>query len=345
MSVPEIRPVLEVDGLRKSFTVRRSTALPGHGDSASRLTALDGIHLQLAPGEIVGIAGESGSGKSTIAKCLVGLLRPDAGRVRYRGIEVETARGRQLAALRRGMQLIYQNPYASLNPLMNVGEAIAEPAWVHGLIERRERQAFARETLGLVGLDAEIGARRPAELSGGQRQRVAIARAMAVHPEVLIADEAVSGLDAAAQSRILDLLAKLRDDRNVGILLISHQLSVLARLADRVLIMYLGRIVESGPAAQVLCAPGHPYTAGLIAAAPGAHRRSRRRAPALHGEIPSPLAVPSGCRFRTRCPRAEAICATVDPPAVEVGPGRHAWCHFADVPHTVRATDARSAVG
>ncbi len=336
--------MLKVDGLGKSFTVRRSARSLCHGDSASRLTALDGIDLQLAPGEILGIAGESGSGKSTIAKCLVGLLRPDAGSVHYRGVEVATARGRQLESLRRGMQLIYQNPYSSLNPLMSVGEAIAEPAWVHGLIARRERQAFVREMLSLVGLGAEIGERRPGELSGGQRQRVAIARAMAVRPDVLIADEAVSGLDAANQSRILDLLAELRDDRDLGILLITHQLSVLARLADRVLIMYLGRIVESGPAVQVLRTPGHPYTAGLIAAAPGAHRRSRRRAPALHGEIPSPLAVPSGCRFRTRCPRADAICAT-DPPAVEVGPGRYARCHFADLPHTVSATDARSAVG
>jgi oligopeptide/dipeptide ABC transporter ATP-binding protein len=343
MLPPEAQPVLIVDGLRKSFAVG-SSALPGRGRGGARLTALDGIDLQLAAGETVGIAGESGSGKSTLAKCLVGLLRPDAGEVRFRGADVGAASGKQLAALRRGMQLIYQNPYASLNPLMNVGEAIAEPAWVHGLIERRGRHVYARQMLDLVGLAPELAARRPGELSGGQRQRVAIARAMAVHPDVLIADEAVSGLDPAAQTRILELLAKLRDNRGVGILLISHQLPVLARLADRVLVMYLGQVVESGAAARVLTTPGHPYTAGLLAAAPGAHRRTQRTVPALHGEIPSPLAIPSGCCFRTRCPRAEPVC-TSTPPRVEVGPGHDVWCHFAAVPHTVRATDARSAVG
>jgi oligopeptide transport system ATP-binding protein len=340
-------PTLSAEGLCKSFTVREPVLSFRRARDASRLTALDGLHLQLAAGEILGVAGESGSGKSTLAKCLVGLLRPDAGKVRFRGVDVGAARGRELEALRRGVQLIYQNPYSSLNPLLSAGEAIAEPAWVHGLIERRERHAFARETLGLVGLGAEIAARRPGELSGGQRQRVAIARAMALQPDLLIADEAVSGLDVEAQTRILDLLAALRDDRGLGVLLISHQLSVLARLADRVLIMYLGRVVESGPTAGVLSTPGHPYTAGLLAAAPGAHRRSQRRAPALHGEAPSPLAIPSGCRFRTRCPRAEAICAAVDPPRVEVGPGQDAWCHFAGhfagVPHAGRATGARSA--
>jgi len=321
--------VLKVDGLRKSFALRTfAPHLPGRS-GAPRLTALDGLSLELASGRVLGLAGESGSGKSTLAKCLVGLLRPDAGRIRYRGSDVGAARGRRLVGVRRGMQLVYQNPYSSLNPLIDVGEAIAEPAWVHGLIERRERHAFARDMLGLVGLAPELAARRPGELSGGQRQRVAIARAMAVHPDVLIADEAVSGLDVSAQTRILDLLAKLREDRGLGILLISHQLRVLARLADTVLIMYLGRIVESGPASSVFSAPGHPYTAGLLAAQPGAHRRSRRKVPALHGEIPSPLAIPSGCRFRTRCPRAEAICAAVDPPRIELGCGHGVWCHFA----------------
>lgn len=324
--------MLKVDGLHKRF-IARGLALPVRRAShTSKLTALDGLHLQLWDGETLGIAGESGCGKSALAKCLVGLLRPDAGKIRFRGVEVGEARGKQLAVLRRGMQLIYQNPYSSLNPLLSVGEAVAEPAWVHGLIERRDRHAFAREMLSLVGLGADIATRRPGELSGGQRQRVAIARAMAVQPDLLIADEAVSGLDVAAQARILDLLAGLRNDRGLGVLLISHQISVLARLADRVLIMYLGRVLESGPTAGVLRAPGHPYTAGLLAAAPGAHRRLRRRAPALHGEVPSPLAIPSGCRFRSRCPRAEAICAAVDPPRVEVAPGQDVWCHFAGMP-------------
>ncbi len=327
--MPEIQPVLKVDGLRKSFALKGfAPRRPGRREKP-RLIALDGLSLELASGRVVGVAGESGSGKSTLAKCLVGLLKPDAGTIRFRDDYVDRARGRQLMTLRRQMQLIYQNPYSSLNPLMDVGEAIAEPAWVHGLIERRERHTFAREQMRLVNLAPELATRRPDELSGGQRQRVALARAMAAQPHVLIADEAVSGLDVSAQARILDLFAALRQERGLGILFISHQLSVLARIADTVMIMYLGRVVESGPASRVFSAPAHPYTAGLLAAQPGAHRRGQRKVPALYGEIPSPLEIPSGCRFRTRCPRAQALCTEVDPPRVEVSPGHSAWCHFA----------------
>jgi oligopeptide transport system ATP-binding protein len=325
----ETEALLRVDALSKSFDVRARGARVSGRRAASRLTALDGVSLELASGRVLGLVGESGSGKSTLAKCLVRLIEPDGGRMLYRGRDVSAARGAQLMAVRRAMQLIYQNPYASLNPLIDAGEAIAEPAWVHGLIERRERRSFAKEMLQLVGLSPGIAARRPAELSGGERQRVAIARAMAVQPEILIADEAVSSLDVSAQAQILDLLGSLRKDRGVGILLISHQLPIVSQLADTVAVMYLGRVVELGPAARVFAAPGHPYTVALLAAQPGAHRRGQRRVPALHGEIPSPLAIPSGCRFRTRCPRAEAICAAVDPPRVELGAGHSAWCHFA----------------
>jgi oligopeptide/dipeptide ABC transporter ATP-binding protein len=321
--------LLQVEAIFKSFHVKvRAPRAPG-SRGTPRLTALDGVSLKLTGGQVLGLVGESGSGKSTLAKCLVRLLDPDRGRVLYRGRDVAGARGPQLMAVRRAMQLIYQNPYASLNPLIAVGEAIAEPAWVHSLIERRERRRFAGEMLQMVGLSPETALRRPAELSGGQRQRVAIARAMAVQPDVLIADEAISSLDVSAQAQILDLLAGLREDRGVGILLISHQLPVVAQIADTVAIVYLGRIVESGPATRVFSAPGHPYTHALLAAQPGAHRRGQRKVPALRGEIPSPLAIPSGCRFRTRCPRAEAICAALDPPRVELGPGHGAWCHFA----------------
>jgi oligopeptide transport system ATP-binding protein len=327
--VAETERLLQVDTLFKSFTVNRPAMhVPGRR-GAWKLTALDGVSLELATYQVVGIVGESGSGKSTLAKCLVRLVEPDVGRISYRKRDVLSAQGGELMELRRAMQLIYQDPYASLNPLMTVGEAIAEPAWVHNLIDRRERHAFAAEQLRLVGLSPEIATRRPRELSGGQRQRVAIARAMAVQPGMLIADEAVSALDVSAQAQILDLLGRLRADRGVSILLISHQLPVVAQIADTVLIMYLGRIVESGPAARVFSAPAHPYTVGLLAAQPGMHRRAQRRVPALKGEIPSPLAIPSGCRFRTRCPRAESVCAVVDPPPVDLGSGHRAWCHFA----------------
>jgi oligopeptide/dipeptide ABC transporter ATP-binding protein len=325
----EAETLLQVDMLFKSFAVNTGPLRALSRRRTPMLTALDGVSLALAPRQVLGVVGESGSGKSTLAKCLVRLVEPYGGTISYRGKDVAEARGRQLMELRRAMQLIYQDPYSSLNPLMDVGEAIAEPAWVHGLIERRERHAFAAELLQMVGLSLEIAARRPAELSGGQRQRVAIARAMAVQPEMLIADEALSALDVSAQAQILGLLASLRAERGVGILLISHQLPIVAQIADAVLIMYLGRIVESGPATRVFSAPAHPYTVGLLAAQPGMHRRGQRRTPALQGEIPSPLEIPSGCRFRTRCPRAESICAEVDPARVEVGPGHGAWCHFA----------------
>lgn len=322
------QPLLHVDSLTKSFLASSGTPRRLRRRGVPTLRALDGVSFELGLGQILGVVGESGSGKSTLAKCLVRLLEPDRGRILYRGRDMSAARGRQLVEYRRAMQLIYQNPYSSLNPLISSGEAIAEPAWVHSLIERRGRDTFAKEMLGMVGLPEELAKRRPGELSGGQRQRVAIARAMAVRPRILIADEALSGLDVAAQAQILDLLVSLREDSGLAILLISHQLSVLARIADTTLVMYLGRVVEAGPTAEVFSSPAHPYTAGLIAAQPGAHRRATRRSAALYGEIPSPMEIPSGCRFRTRCPRARALCATVDPPSVQVGDDHHVCCHF-----------------
>ncbi|HEY7961813.1 MAG TPA: ABC transporter ATP-binding protein [Solirubrobacteraceae bacterium] len=325
----ESAPLLQARALVKRFAVTGARLPAMRRGRAAALTALDGVSLAIGAGEAIGVVGESGSGKSTLAKCLVALLRPEAGTVSYSGADVAGLRGPDLARLRRDVQLIFQNPYASLNPLIDVGEAVAEPAWVHRLIERRVRRAHAAELLQSVGLVPALAHRRPHELSGGQRQRVAIARALAVRPRLLIADEALSALDVSVQAQVLELLRELRAQRGIGILFISHQLSVVARIADTVLIMYLGRIVESGPTARVFSEPAHPYTAGLLAAQPGRHRSGRRRAPALKGEIPSPLAIPSGCRFRTRCPRAEAICASVDPPRVQSGPGHAAWCHFA----------------
>jgi oligopeptide transport system ATP-binding protein len=330
METAETAPLLEVEALTRRFAVNRGGLGEAPWRRASELTALDGVSFAMAPRQAIGVVGESGSGKSTLAKCLVRLLEPDAGTVRYRSVDVAGLRGPPLERFHRAVQLVFQDPYASLNPLMSAGEAIAEPAWVHRLIDRRERHAFATELLETVGLSPVLADRRPRELSGGQRQRVAIARAMAVRPELLIADEALSALDVSVQAQILSLLRALRKDRGIGILFISHQLSVVSRIAETVLIMYLGRIVESGPTDRVFSKPAHPYTAGLLAAQPGRHRQGQRRTPALKGEIPSPLAIPSGCRFRTRCPRAEAICAVVDPPRVQTGPGHAAWCHFAE---------------
>ncbi|HKG04053.1 MAG TPA: ABC transporter ATP-binding protein [Conexibacter sp.] len=313
--------LLSVRGLSKAFQLR--------GRVSRRLVALDDVSLDVRTHEIVGVVGESGSGKSTLAKCLVRLVEPDAGTVEFHARDVLSLRGRELARARRQMQMVYQDPYSSLNPLMSVGAAIAEPARVHGLVRRGAEGEHVREALDVVGLNAALAARRPRELSGGQRQRVAIARAMAVRPELLLADEAVSALDVSIQAQILNLFASLRDEHGVAIVFIAHNLSVVAHIADRVNVMYLGAIVETGPTKEVFAAPGHPYTAALLDAQPGRHRRRTADRPVLRGEIPSPLNIPTGCRFRTRCPLAQDVCAEQAPPVVDLGGGRTARCHFA----------------
>jgi oligopeptide transport system ATP-binding protein len=331
--MPPADPLLTVEGLSKRFAMRRDAVDVLRRRPAAQLVAVDGVSLALRPHEAVGIVGESGSGKSTLAKCLVRLIEPDAGTVAFAGRDVRAARGGELAALRRRMQMIYQDPYSSLNPRMTIEQAIAEPAVVHGLVERAGASAYVGELLDLVGLPRAVAARRPVQMSGGQRQRVAIARAMAVRPELLLADEAVSALDVSIQAQVLTLFERLRAEQGVAIAFIAHQLAVVAHVADRVVVMYLGRIVESGPTHEVFGRPGHPYTAALLASQPGRHRRRQRSAPALRGEIPSPLSVPSGCRFRTRCPMAQEICAEVDPAPADLGGEHAAWCHFA---HDVR---------
>jgi oligopeptide/dipeptide ABC transporter ATP-binding protein len=322
-------PLLEVEGLTKRFAARRDVIDAVRRRSAPRLVAVDGVSLRLAEHEAVGIVGESGSGKSTLAKCLVRLVEPDEGRIAFRSQDVRAAGGSELAAIRRSMQLIYQDPYSSLNPLMSVERAITEPAIVHGTIGDRRPADYAAELLELVGLPANVRDRRPYQLSGGQRQRVAIARAMACRPELLLADEAVSALDVSIQAQILNLFSALRAEHGVAMAFIAHQLAVVAHVADRILVMYLGRIVEAGPTAEVFNRPAHPYTVALLRSQPGRQRRAHRRRPALAGEIPSPMDIPSGCRFRTRCPMAQDICREVDPAAVDVGGGHRSWCHFA----------------
>jgi len=327
--------ILEVSGLTKRFEVRRGLIDPLLRRPKLQLTAVDHASFSMDPDQIVGVVGESGSGKSTLAKCLVRLIDPDAGTVRFRDQDLLALRGEELKQSRRAMQMIYQDPYSTLNPMMSVGKAVSEPARVHGLIEPSERDAAALRLLEMVGLSSAHVKRRPRELSGGQRQRVAIARAMAVEPELLIADEAVSALDVSIQAQILNLFAQLRADQGVAILFISHQLSVVAHIADVVMVMYLGALVESGPVEEIFSHPGHPYTMALLAAQPGKHRRRGSRTPALAGELPSPSAIPSGCRFRTRCRFAQEICAEVDPPPRELSSGHWSRCHFAgELPST-----------
>jgi oligopeptide transport system ATP-binding protein len=314
-------PLLRVTALSKHFTDKRSLLGGIRGREPAVLTALDGVDIVVRPGETLGVVGESGSGKSTLARCIVRLHEPDAGSVVFDGEDVLKADAAALRRLRRSMQMVYQDPYTSLNPRIRIGDAVAEPARVHGLIERGGEQEYAAELLAKVGISREVMRRYPHEFSGGQRQRIAIARSLALKPRLLIADEAVSALDVSIQAQLLSLLEEIRRDLGLTMIFIAHQLAVISRLADRVAIMYLGRIVETGATADVFANPRHPYTQTLLEAHPQIDG-SRVRKPAIRSETPSPYAIPVGCRFHTRCPLAEDVCSQVDPPAVEVRSGR-----------------------
>jgi oligopeptide transport system ATP-binding protein len=318
--------LLEVDDVTKSFPLRRSAGEILRRQTQPRLVALDGVSVSVRARRTLGIVGESGSGKSTLAKSIVRLVEPEQGAIRFSGKDLLTADRSELKQIRRRMQMVYQDPYASLNPRLKVGDAILEPARVHGLVDRQQEARRLGELLDKVGLSRKLVERRPRALSGGQRQRVAIARALATEPDVLIADEAVSALDVSIQAQILNLFAELQQELGLTMIFISHQLSVVGHIADDVAVMYLGRIVEQGPTASVFAKPAHPYTAALLAAQP-ARDRAARRDPIVKGEIPSLLDIPRGCRFRTRCPLAQQICEQVDPPRVDVTPTHSSWCH------------------
>jgi oligopeptide/dipeptide ABC transporter ATP-binding protein len=275
----------------------------------------------------LGIVGESGSGKTTLARCLIRLMEPDAGTIEFDGADVTHARRGELQHIRRRMQMVFQDPYSSLNPRVRIGEAIAEPARIHGVVERGASLAHAQRLLELVGLPATAADRYPRQLSGGQRQRVAIARALSVEPEFLIADEPVSALDVSIQAQILNLLDDLVSSLSLTMVFIAHQLSVVRHVSDRVAIMYLGRVVEIAPAEEIFRSPQHPYTVGLLEAAPRPDPALRRRSPAIRGDIPSPFDIPSGCRFRTRCRFVEERCASEDPALRAAEPGHEVACH------------------
>lgn len=326
MAVDNAPVLLKVDGLYKSYEGKTSLIDRLQGKSRPRLVALDGVSLRLSRNEVLGLVGESGSGKTTTARCIVRLESPDRGSVTFNDRDVLAARSAELRQIRRDMQMIYQDPYSSLNPRMSVRAAISEPALVHGLVDRAGADRLVRELLERVGLPPAVADLRPRALSGGQRQRVAIARALALQPSVIIADEAVSALDVSIQAQILNLFSELIRELGLAMIFIAHQLSVIAQLSDRVAIMYLGRIVETGSTTSVFANPRHPYTGALLKAHPHVQVKKRRE-PALIGEIPSPYAIPKGCRFNTRCPFAESRCFEIDPPATEVSPGHFAWCH------------------
>ncbi|MBI1220021.1 MAG: ATP-binding cassette domain-containing protein [Rhodobacteraceae bacterium] len=291
-----------------------------------RLNVLQDITLTLRKGETFGLVGESGSGKTTLARVMLGLAPASMGERRFQG-EPLSAPG-AMARLRRGTAMMFQDPVASLSPRMRVGEAITEPFAIHreGLPDRR---AMAIELLARVGLPPAIAARYPHELSGGQARRVCTARALALNPALVIADEPTAGLDVSIQGEILNLMSDLKDERGVGFLIISHNLSVIRHTAERIAILYLGRLVETGPTAEVFAQPFHPYTASLIASEPNPDPRRRRADLAIRGEIPSLLRRPKGCEFHTRCPLAAPQCRTLAPTLREVAPGRSLRCHLA----------------
>jgi oligopeptide/dipeptide ABC transporter ATP-binding protein len=312
--------LIVADHLGRRF---RGTGLFGRGRPVQAVTD---VSLSVGSGEAVGLVGESGSGKSTIGRMLLGLLAPTEGRVLLDGVDLGLARGRELRRMRRRMQLVFQDPYSSLDPRRRIGDQIADGLAIHKLCARSERRARTARLLDQVGLPATNADRFPHEFSGGQRQRVGIARALATQPHFLVADEPVSALDVSVQAQVLALLADLRTRLGLGMLFISHDLHVVRSLCDRVLVLYLGRVMEEGPVAEVLERPRHPYTMALLSAVPSLDPARRRTRILLAGDPPSPLDPPSGCVFRTRCHWALPDCAETVPTPRQVGPRHEAAC-------------------
>jgi oligopeptide transport system ATP-binding protein len=323
-------PMIEVRGLQMHFPIKRSLLASVSGRNPGAVRAVDGIDLIIRRGESVGLVGESGCGKSTLGRCITGLLKPTAGELRLAG-RVAVTGSRRSAADARIVQVIFQDPYSSLNPRMTVRQAVTEVLRVHHKHSPRKADQRLGELLDLVRLDQQVANAYPRQLSGGQRQRVSIARALAVEPEVLIADEPVSALDVSVQATVVNLLGDLRRDLGLTLVLISHNMAVVRHVCERTMVMYLGRIVETGPTEQIFSDPRHPYTRALIQAVPRLAPGRASTAPALPGDPPSPINLPPGCRFSPRCPIAQQICEQEDP-VLASGPGadsHQAACHFA----------------
>ncbi|MBI3159173.1 MAG: ABC transporter ATP-binding protein [Chloroflexi bacterium] len=319
-------PALRLVSLKKHFAAGRA----GFFHRDPRLVhAVDGISLEVAHGEILALVGESGCGKSTLALTLLGLEKPTSGEIHFEGTDVTHLRGAALKDMHRRIQMVFQDPYESLNPMMTVEEAVAEPLEVHSLLKnsaaRRTRVIQALEDAGLKPADSFLD-RLPHQLSGGQRQRVVIAAALVLEPTILLADEPVSMLDVSIRAEILNLLAEIRARRSITILFITHDFGTIAHFADRIAVMYLGRIVEIGATEEVLRDPQHPYTQALLSAVPVPNPRLRQKRLILQGETPNPIDLPSGCRFHPRCPVAEDRCRLTDPPAVPLSATHSAAC-------------------
>ncbi|HWU05512.1 MAG TPA: dipeptide ABC transporter ATP-binding protein [Streptomyces sp.] len=346
-------PILEVRGLVKHYPLTRGVLFK---KQIGAVKAVDGVDFELAAGETLGIVGESGCGKSTVAKLLVHLEPPTGGVIRYKGEDVTKLSGRALKAVRRNIQMVFQDPYTSLNPRMTVGDIVGEPYEIHPEVAPKgSRRQKVQDLLDVVGLNPEYINRYPHQFSGGQRQRIGIARGLALNPEIIVADEPVSALDVSVQAQVVNLLDRLQTEFDLSFLFIAHDLSVVRHISDRVGVMYLGRIVEIGTDEEIYDHPTHPYTQALLSAVPVPDPRARehRERIILHGDVPSPANIPSGCRFRTRCWKAQERCEREVPllavPAVlrdSDSPARHdSACHFAEEKHVVPAEDLREAPG
>ncbi|AJY45713.1 ABC transporter ATP-binding protein [Martelella endophytica] len=317
-------PLLSTRDLTKHFTVGK-TMRPGSGRT---LYAVEDVTIDVQPGETLGLVGESGSGKSTFGRCITRLYDPTSGNLLFDGKDITKAGERGLLPVRRRMQMIFQDPSASLNPKRRVRDIVGDAVRVHGIRKGRAVDEWLEELMDLVGLRAEHLDRYPHEFSGGQRQRIGIARALAVEPELIVADEPVSALDVSVQAQIVNLFSELREKLNLTYIFIAHDLAVVRQVSSRVAVMYLGSLVEIGETDRLYTSPKHPYTQALLSAVPQAANRGKRQRILLEGEIPSPLDPPKGCKFSTRCPFADDRCRAERPKLADAGQGRQVACHY-----------------
>jgi oligopeptide/dipeptide ABC transporter ATP-binding protein len=328
------RPLLQVEGLKMYFAITSGMLLSRHvGD----VRAVDGVDLSIQKGETVGLVGESGCGKSTVGRTILRLYRPTAGRIVFDGQDISTAEGETLRAVRRRMQMIFQDPYASLNPRMTAAGIVSEPMEIHKVGSGRERRERVRDLLATVGLDPDYGDRYPHEFSGGQRQRIGVARALALNPDLIVADEPISALDVSIQAQVINLLERLQGEFGLTYLFIAHDLSVVRHISDRIAVMYLGSIVEVAGSRDLYERPLHPYSVALLSAVPipDPAVEGRRRRIILTGDVPSPSNPPSGCRFHTRCWLRERLgnperCVAEEPALRELSSNHRVACHFAE---------------